>query len=74
MQRLKDKEIDPSKPQFSDAHPTSSYSNTVKAISEISMTKPGVIRKIRAEELKSSEARENAWFVVRGKICINYIL
>lgn len=63
MQRLKDRELDP---HFSDVQLTSSYPK--KAANEISMTKPDVVRKIRAEELESPEARENAWFVVRGEI------
>jgi nitrate reductase (NAD(P)H) len=66
MQRLKDKELDPSKPHLSDVQPISSYSK--KAANEISMTKPDVVRKIRVEELKSPKARENAWFVVRGEV------
>ena len=68
MQRLKDKGMDPSKPHFSDVQLTSSYPK--KAANEISMTKPDVVRKIRAEELESPEARENAWFVVRGEVYI----
>ena len=58
MQRLKDKELDPSKLHFSDVLLTSSYPK--KAANEISMTKPVVVRKIRAEELESPEARKNA--------------
>lgn len=73
MQRLKNKELDPSKPHFSNVQLTSCSSSnkkSVKAANEILMTKSDVIRKIRAEELKSPEARENAWFVVRGEVYI----
>ena len=51
MQRLKDKELDLSKPHFSDVQLTSSYPK--KEANEISMTKPDVVRKIRAEGLES---------------------
>ncbi|KAF8805919.1 nitrate reductase [Phlegmacium glaucopus] len=66
MQRLKDKEQDPSKPQFSDVA-LRSYPNK-RPVKEVPMTKPHVIRKITVEDLKSLEAKENAWFVVRGEV------
>jgi len=70
MQRLKDKEHDPSKPHFSNVPLTSSDSSNkpVKGTNEVSMTKPGVVRKISVEELQSPEARQDAWFVVRKEV------
>lgn len=70
MQRLKDMELNPSKPYFSDVPLASSDSNKKTAVkaNEVSMIKPDVDRKITAEDLKSPEAKENAWFVVRGEV------
>jgi nitrate reductase (NAD(P)H) len=67
MQRLKDEGLDPSKADFS-VKASSPNRNMQPEVLEIQMTKPGVNRKISIAELKSPEAKENAWFVVRGEV------
>ncbi|KDR71724.1 hypothetical protein GALMADRAFT_229269 [Galerina marginata CBS 339.88] len=70
MQRLKDEGLDPSKPDFSFGSVGATKTDVVRAApsSEIVMTKPGIARKISAAELASTEAKEEAWFVVRGEV------
>jgi nitrate reductase (NAD(P)H) len=69
MQRLKDEGLDPTKPIFSTDSTTRSTSKAaISKPAETVMTKPGVDRKITVAELESSEAKEQAWFVVRGEV------
>ncbi|KDR71730.1 hypothetical protein GALMADRAFT_74808, partial [Galerina marginata CBS 339.88] len=70
MQRLKDEGLDPSKPNFSFGLNGSTKPDVVRVSpsSEVPMTKPGIARKISAAELASMEAKEEAWFVVRGEV------
>ncbi|KIM36955.1 hypothetical protein M413DRAFT_448857 [Hebeloma cylindrosporum] len=50
-------------------HPTTSTSKIeISKPAETVMTKQGVDRKITIAELESSEAKEEAWFVVRGEV------
>lgn len=69
MQRLKDEGFDPAKPNFSNtASPNVNVAKPKPQAQEIQMTKPGVDRKISIAELSSSQAKEEAWFVVRGEV------
>jgi nitrate reductase (NAD(P)H) len=70
MQRIKDQGQDPAKPIFS--NDSSSNTPQKKEITnqppEISMTKPGLDRKISIEELKAHSDNEHPWFVVHGEV------
>jgi len=69
MQRLKDEGLDPTKPNFStDPASLSTSKVEIPKQAETVMTKQGVDRKISIVELESSEAKEQAWFVVRGEV------
>jgi len=69
MQRLKDEGLDPTRPNFStDSTAKSSSKAEIPKPAETVMTKPGVDRKITPAELESEEAKEQAWFVVRGEV------
>lgn len=69
MQRLKDEGLDPAKPNFStDSAPPSTSKVEIPKPAETVMTKHGVNRKITITELESIEAKEQAWFVVRGEV------
>lgn len=72
MQRLKDEGIDPSNPDFLFDPTASTKPDDVRKVAvlptEILMTKPGIARKIGAAELASTEAKDEAWFVVRGEV------
>ncbi|KAF9480637.1 nitrate reductase [Pholiota conissans] len=73
MQRLKDDGLDPSKPDFSLKSTGSAKTNvSVAASSEVVMTNPSIMRKISAAELDSMEAKEEAWFVVRGEVGVDH--
>lgn len=72
MQRLKDAGLDPSNPNFS-ADPSAPGQTDVmdglKAEAQaVQMTKPYNKSKISITELGSPEAKEHAWFVVRGEV------
>ncbi|KXN90611.1 Nitrate reductase [NADPH], partial [Leucoagaricus sp. SymC.cos] len=69
MQRLKDEGLDPAKPDFSaSASPTIPAARTLVKVDEVQMIRPDVNRKISIAELESAEAKEDAWFVVRGEV------
>ena len=69
MERLKDEGQDPTRPSLSTAATTSLTSKAgISKPAETVMTKQGVDRKITVAELESSEAKEQAWFVVRGEV------
>jgi len=68
MQRLKNEGLDPSKPDFSTNTPSRSVQKLETRASEVQMTKPGINRKISAEELQSVWARKEAWFIVKGEV------
>jgi nitrate reductase (NAD(P)H) len=75
MQRLKDEGLDPAKPNFSTDPATPSTSKVeISKPAETVMTKQGVDRKITVAELESSEAKEQAWFVVRGEVRYRMII
>jgi len=69
MQRLKEEGLDPTRPNFStDSTARSTSKAKVPKPTETVMTKQGVDRKITPAELESAEAKEQAWFVVRGEV------
>jgi nitrate reductase (NAD(P)H) len=69
MQRLKDEGLNPAKPNFSTDPASRSTSKVeISKPAETVMTKQGVDRKITIAELEASEAKEQAWFVVRGEV------
>ena len=69
MQRIKDDGKDPSKPVFGDLSSSPVFkTETTKPLPEISMTKPGVDRKITVEELEAHNKSDQPWFVVRGEV------
>lgn len=72
MQRLKDAGLDPTKPIFSD-DPSPEGVQIYKVPSpETCMTKPGVDRKITAEELAAHNQENEPWFAVNGEVRRSY--
>lgn len=68
MQRLKDAGLDPTKPIFSN-DPSSERAQVHKIPSpEARMIKPGVDRKITAEELAAHNQQDEPWFAVKGEV------
>lgn len=72
MQRLKEEGRDPAQPNFA-SKPTNAEDLNVATKDDhkeevVSMTKPGVTRKITLEELAAHANAGNPWFVVRGEV------
>ena len=69
MQRLKDQGRDPTKPIFGVSVAEETVRNDDTVVQEVvSMTKPGVNRKITKEELAEHTGADNPWFVVKGEV------
>lgn len=70
MRRLKDDGLDPSKPKFFMRQESGIYSiaKGIEQAPDVIMTKPNIKRKIRMEDLTTAEAKQKAWFVVRGEV------
>ena len=69
MQRLKDQGRDPAKPIFGASGSNEPVRDDALVVQEVvSMTKPGVTRKITTEELAEHTNVENPWFVVKGEV------
>lgn len=69
MQRLKDEGADPSKPAFSRTTSTTKSLVNIKVPHiEESMTKPGINRKISADDLEARGREGYPWFVVNGEV------
>lgn len=73
MQRLKDSGMDPARPTFSNEEPVRIPSQVAIAPS-LSMTKPGVNRKITPEELEGHNSEKEPWFAVNGEVCPFFLL
>ena len=74
MQRIKDDGVDPTKPVFSRS-PVASGSPQVIRVphTEGLMTKPGIDRKITADELEAHSREAEPWFVVKGEVRASHI-
>lgn len=68
MQRLKDQGMDPSKPVFLSDLSSEGIKAFKMPFSEVRMTKPGVDRKITAEELATHKQGDEPWFAVKGEV------
>jgi nitrate reductase (NAD(P)H) len=69
MQRLKDQGRDPAKPIFGVSGSNETVRDDDLVVQEVvSMTKPGVTRRITKEELAEHTNAENPWFVVKGEV------
>jgi hypothetical protein len=74
MQRLKDQGKDPAKPLFGAPASNDTAANDEPVVQEVvSMTKPGITRKITKEELAEHTGVENPWFVVKGEVRTTWI-
>ncbi|KDQ57289.1 hypothetical protein JAAARDRAFT_70219 [Jaapia argillacea MUCL 33604] len=67
MERLKNVGEDITKPKFGDLDTLPRFRQPPPPVEEVSMTKPGVNRKITPEELIAQD-RQKPWFVVNGEV------